>query len=153
MKGEYARWKELSRVSSNGGSKQIGFRFPTKNHAPSTDRAWQYFLPPLRIATAARPSGRNYFLPLGSLSSAERPRNSRRPSANVTFLPTARVDPSLAWYPSTIISAPGGSESLVNPSRYRLFGLPPSIIQVTGLPSSPLTSMWIQECGLLTSHL
>jgi IS30 family transposase len=37
-----------------------------------------------------------YFLASGSLSRACKPRNSFRPSENVTFLPTARVERSLA---------------------------------------------------------
>src|SRR2546425_13091166 len=47
------------------------------------------------------------------------------------FLPTARVDPSFAWWPSTEITDPGGRDSFVKPSLYRLFGLAPSIIQGT----------------------
>src|SRR5579864_3659665 len=52
-----------------------------------------------------------------------------------------------------MISVPGGSESLLKPSRNREFGLPPSIIQFTTFPSAPLTSMRIQECGFTNSHL
>src|ERR1700691_3194113 len=49
------------------------------------------------------------------------------------------------------ISVPGGSALFVKPRRRSAFGLPPSTIQATTLPSGPLTSIWIQECGLIHS--
>ena len=45
-------------------------------------------------------------------------------------------------------SAPAGRSVLLQPRRYRPFGLPVSMAQFTTLPSEPFTSMWIQACGL-----
>ena len=41
--------------------------------------------------------------------------------------------------------------SLLKPRRKRLWGLPPSIIQRSVVPSSICTSMWIQAWGLIHS--
>src|ERR1019366_2133000 len=49
------------------------------------------------------------------------------------------------------ISVPAGSAALVKPRRSRAFGLPPSTIQGVTLPSGPLTSICIQEWGLIHS--
>src|ERR1700683_3902158 len=49
------------------------------------------------------------------------------------------------------ITLPSGSEALVKPRRNSAFGLPPSTIQLVTLPSGPLTSIWIQEWGLIHS--
>src|SRR5712691_5303604 len=68
------------------------------------------------------------------------PRNSLRPSAKVMSRPFPRLDPSFARNPSTTISAPTGSDSLVKPRRYNAFGGPPSIIQRSTVPSAFFTS-------------
>src|SRR6185503_143624 len=65
--------------------------------------------------------------------------------------PLARIAPSLAWKPSTRISVPGRSEFLFQPRRRSAFGAPPSTIHCSVFPSGVLTSMWIQECGLIHS--
>ena len=51
-------------------------------------------------------------------------------------------------------AAPSPTDRLffVTPSRISWFGLPPSIIQETTLPSGPFTSMWNHEWGLIISH-
>ncbi len=48
-------------------------------------------------------------------------------------------------------SAPIGTDDFVIPRRSSEFGLPPSTIQTAASPSSPTTSMWIHECGLIIS--
>ena len=50
------------------------------------------------------------------------PRNSLLPSANVTSLPFAFCDPSLARKPATKISVPASKDSFVNPLLNRLVG-------------------------------
>jgi hypothetical protein len=65
--------------------------------------------------------------------------------------PLALFSPSFDKKPCTTISAPAFSESLVKPRRTIVFGVPASIIHGTVLPSSPTTSMWIHECGLIHS--
>ena len=47
----------------------------------------------------------------------EEPRNSLRPSGKVRSRPLARWLPSFDWYPSTMISVPASSESVVKPRR------------------------------------
>src|SRR3990172_8828306 len=49
------------------------------------------------------------------------------------------------------ITAPTGRLVFVIPFRNRLFGGPPSMPQFTTLPSRPLTSTQIHECGLISS--
>ena len=59
---------------------------------------------------------------------------------------------SLLWYPRTMTSEPIFNTLRVKPERSSVFGVPPSIIQGTTVPSSCLTSTWIQllilRCGL-----
>src|SRR5437870_11207509 len=84
----------------------------------------------------------HFFLFSGS-SGLDPPRKIRRPSLNVMFEPFARFIPFFARYPSTVSSVPTCRDSFVKPRRSRMFGLPPSTIQLSTLPSEPITSMWI----------
>jgi hypothetical protein len=52
-----------------------------------------------------------------------------------------------------MITSPGLMVSRFSPRRSRLFGVPPSTIQISFLPSFVVTSMWIQVCGLIHSTL
>src|SRR6266853_2464800 len=81
----------------------------------------------------------------------EEPRNNLRPSGKVRSLPLARCVPSFDWYPSTTISVPGTSESLVNPRRNRTFGVPASTAHFTTVPSGFFTSTCNQVWGLTHS--
>ena len=65
--------------------------------------------------------------------------------------PLALISPDFARYPRTVITVPTGRESLVKPRRYREFGAPASISQVSVVPSSASTSMVNQLCGLMSS--
>src|SRR5262245_47581276 len=85
----------------------------------------------------------------GPSPSPDEPTNKFRPSVNVMMLPLALLAPSFAWNPSTRISVPAGNEFLVQPRRSSALGAAASIIQLVSLPSSPLTSMWIQAWGLI----
>src|SRR3989441_546727 len=82
---------------------------------------------------------------------AEPPIKTFRPSGYSTKTPTPLVSPLLAWYPKTLISVPTGKLVLVMPFLNRLVGGPPSIPQVTTLPSVPFTSSHSQEWGLINS--
>src|SRR5262245_39219516 len=83
----------------------------------------------------------------------EEPRNSVRPSGSVRSRPLARREPSLARYPSTTMTVPGSSASLVKPRRNSTFGVPASMAHCSTLPPAEGTSMWIQTWGLTHSIL
>ena len=51
------------------------------------------------------------------------------------------IRPFFAWKPSTAMCWPFSSVFLLSPRRSRMFGLPPSTIQLAILPSGPVTSM------------
>src|ERR1700681_4656818 len=65
--------------------------------------------------------------------------------------PLARIAPSLAWSPSTVITVPARSDCLLKPRRSSALGAPASTIQLSTLPSGFLMSMWIHACGLIHS--
>ena len=69
------------------------------------------------------------------------PMNNFFPSGSVRSPPLALFDPSLARNPWTTIAVPAATDVLFQPRRSSAFGAPPSIIQLTILPSGPLTSM------------
>jgi hypothetical protein len=62
------------------------------------------------------------------------------------------VEPENGHFPP-LTGVPGATLALVTPRRSSSFGLPASISQVVTLPSCPLTSTWIQACGLMNSSL
>jgi len=65
--------------------------------------------------------------------------------------PFARRLPSFAWYPVTTIASPILSVSLEIPRRISVFGVPPSIIHTSLVPSGFFTSMWSHACGFIHS--
>ena len=79
--------------------------------------------------------------------------NTFRPSRYSTNTPTPLLSPLLAWYPKSLISVPTGKLAFVMPFRKRLLGGPPSIPQLTTLPSLLFTSSQIHEWGLTNSTL
>src|SRR5262249_49855568 len=79
------------------------------------------------------------------------PKNTDRPSVNVSVVPFARWLPSRARWPCTITSVPTGSEFFVNPRRNSMLAPPELISQVSVLPSAVLTSIVSQQCGLVHS--
>ena len=66
--------------------------------------------------------------------------NTWRPSGNVTFVPLALSEPSLARKPSTLIIIPGWITSLVMPRRMSCPGAPPENAQWVTLPSAVFSS-------------
>ena len=52
-----------------------------------------------------------------------------------------------------MITVPILIESRVMPLRCSVFGVPPSTIQISLLPSFVFDSMWIHACGLIHSTL
>src|SRR6185436_19414085 len=64
----------------------------------------------------------------------EEPANTERPSASVIRAALAVFEPSLARYASTVISSPGFSERLLQPSLIKPFGFDVSIIHCAVLP-------------------
>src|SRR5206468_7072483 len=84
---------------------------------------------------------------------AEPPINTFFPSRYSTKTPTHLLSPLLAWYAKTLISVPIGKLVFVIPFLKRLVGGPPSIPQLTTLPSAPFTSIQIQAWGLINSTL
>src|SRR5262249_57819538 len=81
----------------------------------------------------------------------DEPTNNVRPSGRVRSRPFARKVPFLARYPSTMMTVPGIRESFVKPRLNIAFGVPPSIIHCSTVPSGFLPSRWIHACGLIQS--
>ena len=50
-----------------------------------------------------------------------------------------------------MITVPSGREFLLTPRRNKVFGVPPSIIHCSMMPSGLFTSIWIQAWGLIHS--
>jgi len=50
-----------------------------------------------------------------------------------------------------LISVPTAREFFVKPRLSSVFGVPPSIIHFSTVPSGFFTSMWIHACGLIHS--
>src|SRR5213593_3155881 len=68
------------------------------------------------------------------------PANNRFPSAVVTTRELPVLLPFLARNPSILTCCPGLSESLLQPCRVRVFGLPPSHCQRVTVPFSSFVS-------------
>src|SRR6266516_604856 len=109
-----------------------------------------------RISVAEYLSAISHFAGVGGrpfAPGADPPINTFRPSRYSTKTPTHLLSPLLAWYAKTLISVPIGKLVFVMPFLKRLVGGPPSIPQLTTLPSGPFTSIHSQACGLINSTL
>nr|ABZ06408.1 hypothetical protein ALOHA_HF4000009L19ctg1g5 [uncultured marine microorganism HF4000_009L19] len=133
------RWRGGLLCLTRGGCRQEhghgrhGRRGP---HRPAEPRSHLIFPPSRRI-------GRDYRR--GALYSGapvpDEPAKKLRPSRNLTVIPLAVGVSSLASYPSTTISSPGGKSLFRRPRLNSEVGLPSSTAQFTISPSGPCTSM------------